>query len=35
VFERHIRSEHELIEELRAGRFQAMNRLQQPPSTRL
>jgi hypothetical protein len=34
VFERHIRNEYELIEELRAGRFQAMNRLQQPPSTR-
>jgi predicted metal-dependent phosphoesterase TrpH len=34
VFERHIRNEHELIEELRAGRFHAMNRLQQPPSTR-
>jgi predicted metal-dependent phosphoesterase TrpH len=31
-FERHIRTEAELIEELRVGRFRAINRLQQPPS---
>jgi predicted metal-dependent phosphoesterase TrpH len=31
-FERHIRTEAELIEELRAGRFRAINRLQRPSS---
>ncbi|HSF32935.1 MAG TPA: PHP domain-containing protein [Candidatus Tectomicrobia bacterium] len=33
-FERRIRSEHELIEELQAGRFRAINRLQTPASAR-
>jgi PHP-associated len=33
-FERHIRNERELIEELRAGRFRAVNRLQPPASVR-
>jgi hypothetical protein len=30
AFERQVRSERELIEELRAGRFRAVNRLQSP-----
>jgi predicted metal-dependent phosphoesterase TrpH len=30
-FERRVRNERELIEELRAGRFRAVNRLQSPP----
>jgi predicted metal-dependent phosphoesterase TrpH len=34
AFERSIRNERELIEELRAGRFRAINRLQKPPSAR-
>jgi hypothetical protein len=34
-FERCIRSERELIEELRAGRFRALNRLQPSASSRL
>jgi predicted metal-dependent phosphoesterase TrpH len=34
VFERPIRNERELIEELRAGRFRAINRLQQPSAAR-
>jgi predicted metal-dependent phosphoesterase TrpH len=34
VFERLIRDERELIEELRAGRFRAINRLQQPSAAR-
>ena len=34
VFERPIRNERELIEELRAGRFRAINRLPQPSATR-
>jgi predicted metal-dependent phosphoesterase TrpH len=34
AFERPIRDERELIEELRAGRFRAINRLQHPPSVR-
>jgi hypothetical protein len=34
VFERPIRNERELIEELRAGRFRAVNRLQQPSAAR-
>jgi predicted metal-dependent phosphoesterase TrpH len=33
-FARQIRSERELIEELRAGRFRAVNRLQKPASAR-
>jgi predicted metal-dependent phosphoesterase TrpH len=33
-FERPIRNERELIEELRAGRFRAINRLQQPSAVR-
>jgi hypothetical protein len=33
-FERAVRTERELIEELRAGRFRAINRLQKPPSVR-
>ncbi len=33
-FEQRIRSEHELIEELQAGRFRAINRLQTPASAR-
>jgi predicted metal-dependent phosphoesterase TrpH len=33
-FERRIRNERELIEELRAGRFRAINRLQRSPSAR-
>ena len=33
-FERSIRNERELIEELRAGRFRAVNRLQTPPFAR-
>jgi predicted metal-dependent phosphoesterase TrpH len=32
-FDRPIRNERELIEELRAGRFRAVNRLQSPPSS--
>ncbi len=35
VFERPIRNERELIDELRAGRFRAINRLQQPSAARL
>jgi predicted metal-dependent phosphoesterase TrpH len=35
AFERRIRNERELIEELRAGRFRAINRLQNPSSARL
>jgi predicted metal-dependent phosphoesterase TrpH len=35
VFERSIRNERELIDELRAGRFQAVNRLQHPSVRRL
>jgi PHP domain-containing protein len=34
VFERDIRDERALIEELRASRFQAINRLQQPSAAR-
>jgi predicted metal-dependent phosphoesterase TrpH len=34
AFERPVRNERELIEELRAGRFRAINRLQPPPSAR-
>ena len=34
VFEQPIRNEHELVEELRAGRFRAINRLQQPSAAR-
>ena len=33
-FERPVRTERELIEELRAGRFRAITRFQQPPSAR-
>jgi predicted metal-dependent phosphoesterase TrpH len=32
-FDRPVRNERELIEELRAGRFRAVNRLQNPPSS--
>jgi predicted metal-dependent phosphoesterase TrpH len=32
-FDRSVRNERELIEELRAGRFRAVNRLQTPPSS--
>jgi hypothetical protein len=35
VFERPIRNERELIEELRAGRFRAINRLQPPSAAHL
>jgi hypothetical protein len=32
-FERHVRNERELIDELRAGRFRAVNRLQRSPAS--
>jgi hypothetical protein len=33
AFDRPVRNERELIEELRAGRFRAITRLQSPPSS--